>query len=286
MTTAETLQAEARERPRMTVVAGAAALLTLAGGLIGRVGVSPPKNLPAALLDYHQHPTAQYVSAGCSVIAALLVLVVLDFLLRATRARNPELPWQLRPLVWVGGLGVAALVLASQVTLAVDAAHFATHGSQTYEEARKAIDAGVPAVLGLLFQLLFAVAIVLISIQGMRVGLLPRWLGYVGAVSGVLFLLPLVPIPIVQAYWLGALALLFAGRLPNTGAPPAWQSGEAMPWPSAAEQREQRVRAAEARRGGGDDVVEGSVAEPDADAEPVADGVGGQGARRKKRKRR
>ncbi len=281
MTTVDTLQAEARQRPPMAVVAGVAALFTLAGALIGRVGANTPNNLPAALLDYHQHPTAQYLSAGCSVIAALLVAVVLDFLVRAVRARHPELPWQIRPLVWAGGVGVAALVVASQVALRINAAHFATHGSQTYEEARKAIAAGVPPVLGLLFQLVFAAAILLVSLQAMRVGLLTRFLGYLGAISGALFLLPLVPIPIVQAYWLGALALLFAGRLPN-GTPPAWQSGEAVPWPSAAEQREARVRAAEARRGGGDaDVVEGSVAEPAA-AEPVADAS----ARRKKRKRR
>lgn len=279
MTTVDTLQAEARERPRTTVVAALAALFTLAGALIGRVGHSAPSNLPAALLDYHQHPTAQYVSAGCSVVAALLVVLVLDFLLRATRARNPQLPWQLRPLVWVGGLGVAVIVVASQIALADNAAHFATHGSQTYEEARKAIAAGVPPILGLLLQLVFAVAIVMVSIQAMRVGLLTRFLGYVGVVSGALFLLPLVPIPIVQAYWLGALALLFAGRMPN-GTPAAWQSGEAVPWPSQAELREQRVREAEARRG---DVVEGAAAERAGDEEPVADGAGAQ---RRKRKRR
>lgn len=262
MTTVDTLQSEARERPRMTVVAALAAVFTLAGSLIGRIGSNAPNNLPAALLDYHQHPTAQYVSAGCSVIAALLVAVLLDFLYRATRARNPELPWQMRPLPWIGGLGVAALVIGSQVALATNARHFATHGSQTYEEARKAIEAGVPPILGLLFQLVFALAIVMISINAMRVGLLTRFLGYLGVISGALFLLPLVPIPIVQAYWLGALALLFAGRLPN-GTPPAWQSGEAVPWPSPAEQREARVRAAEARRSGdGDgDVVEGTAAE-------------------------
>lgn len=281
MATVDTLQAEARERPRMTVVAALAALFTLAGALVGRVGSNTPNNLSAALLDYHQHPTAQYVSAGCSVIAALLVAVVLDFLFRAARARNPELPWQIRPLVWAGGVGVAALVIASQIALGINAGHFATHGSQTYEEARKAIEAGVPPVLGLLFQLVFAAAIVLVAIQAMRAGLLTRFLGYVGVISGALFLLPLVPIPIVQAYWLGALALLFAGRMPN-GTPPAWQSGEAIPWPSAAEQREARARAAEARRGnGGDDVVEGSVAEP-AD-EPAANAFG---ARRKRKKRR
>src|SRR6185312_11901174 len=197
MATVDTLQAEARERPRMTVVAGLAAVFTLAGALIGRIGSNAPNNLPAALLDYHQHPTAQYISAGCSVIAALLVAALLDFLFRAVRARNPELPWQLRLLPWVGGIGAAALVVASQVALAVNAKHFATHGSQTYEEARKAIEAGVPPVLGLLFQLVFAAAIVLIALQAMRVGLLTRFLGYLGVISGALFLLPLVPIPIV-----------------------------------------------------------------------------------------
>ncbi|HXE43880.1 MAG TPA: hypothetical protein VN635_01665 [Conexibacter sp.] len=282
MATVDTLQAEARERPRMTVVAALAAVFTLAGALVGRVGSNTPNNLPAALLDYHRHPTAQYVSAGCSVLAALLVAVVLDFLFRAVRARNPELPWQIRPLVWAGGVGVAALVIASQIALRINAGHFATHGSQTYEEARKAIAAGVPPVLGLLFQLVFAAAIVLVALQAMRVGLLTRVLGYLGVVSGALFLLPLVPIPIVQVYWLGALALLFAGRLPN-GTPPAWQSGEAIPWPTAAEQREARVRAAEARRGDGgdgDDSVEGSLAEPEDELPGLAP------AKRKRKKRR
>jgi hypothetical protein len=89
----------------------------------------------------------------------------------------------------------------------------------------------------------------------------------------------------VQAYWLGALAMLFAGRSPN-GTPPAWQSGEAMPWPSAAEMREQRVRDAEARRGG-DEPADGD----DLDAAPSGydqlPGVSGATTpKRKKRKRR
>jgi hypothetical protein len=120
---------------------------------------------------------------------------------------------------------------------------------------------------------------VTIAVVAMRVGLLTRFLGYLGAISAVLFVLPLVPVPIVQAYWLGALAMLFAGRSPS-GTPPAWQSGEAIPWPSPADMREQRVREAEARRApGADDVVEGSVAEP-------AETAGAAPAKRKKRKRR
>jgi hypothetical protein len=259
MATAEILQAEARERPRMTIVAIVAGLFTLAGSLIGRfVAGSPPSNLPAALLFYREHQGSQYVSAACSVIGAIAIAFVLDFLYRATRARNPALPRQIRPLPWIGGFGVAIFTIVYQVALAVNVKHFATQGSQTYEEARKAIDAGVPPWLGLFVQLALALAIVMISINAMRVGLLTRFLGYLGVISGALFVLAFVPIPIVQVYWLGALAMLFAGRSPN-GTPPAWQSGEAMPWPSPAEMREQRVRDAEARRGGD---VEGSVVEP------------------------
>lgn len=283
MATAEILQAEARERPRMVVVAVLAALFTLAGSLVARIASGPsPDNLPAALLFYRDHQAAQFVSAACSVIGALAIAVVLDFLVRATRARNPALPWQIRPLPWIGAIGVAIFTAAYQIALAVNVEHFATEGSQTYEEARKAIEAGVPPVVGPLVQLALAVAIVMISINAMRVGLLTRFLGYLGAISGALFLIALVPIPIVQAYWLGALAMLFAGRLPS-GTPPAWQSGEAMPWPSPAEMREQRVREAEARRGG--DVVEGAAAEPDS-SEPASHEALGTPAKRKRKKRR
>jgi hypothetical protein len=282
MATAETLQAEARERPRMTIVAIVAGVFTLLGSLIARlVAGSPPDNLPAALLFYRDHQGSQYVSAACSVIGAIAIAFVLDFLYRATRARNPALPRQIRPLPWIGGFGVAVFTIAYQVALAVNVDHFATQGSQTYAEARKAIDAGVPPWLGLFVQLALALAIVMISINAMRVGLLTRFLGYLGVISGALFVLAFVPIPIVQVYWLGALAMLFAGRSPN-GTPPAWQSGESMPWPSPAEMREQRVRDAEARRGG--DAVEGSVADSD-DDESTGSGSGPATSKRKRKRR-
>jgi hypothetical protein len=280
MATGEILQAEARERPRMTIVAIVAGVFTLLGSLIGRfVAGSPPDNLPAALLFYREHQGSQYVSAACSVIGAIAIAFVLDFLYRATRARNPALPRQIRPLPWIGGFGVAIFTIVYQVALAVNVEHFATQGSQTYEEARKAIDAGVPPWLGLFVQLALALAIVMISINAMRVGLLTRFLGYLGVISGALFVLAFVPIPIVQVYWLGALAMLFAGRSPN-GTPPAWQSGESMPWPSPAEMREQRVRDAEARRGGD---VEGTVAEPV--DEPNGTGSSPATAKRKRKRR-
>jgi hypothetical protein len=275
MATAETLQAEARERSRMTVIAIVAALFTLGASIIGLVTLQDaPENLIAETLYRDEHLTGIAASAACSALGLLTIAVVLDFLFRATRARRPDLPWQLRPLLWTGGAGLALLLVALQVVAAVKLNHFASEGSQTYEEARKANSYGAGAYAGILAQFAFAGAFVAISVSAMRVGLLTRFLGYLGVISAVLFVVPLVPVPVVQGYWLFALAMLFAGRSPS-GTPPAWQSGEAMPWPSTAEMREQRVRAAEARRGGG---VEGSVAE--------ADELAATPAKRKKRKRR
>lgn len=282
MATDETLQSERRERPRMAVVAALAAVFTLAGSLVGRIASgAPPDNLPAAMLFYYDNQTSQFVAAACSVLGAIGIAFLLDFLFRATRARNPELPPLIRLLPWLGGVGVAVFTVAYQVALAVNVEHFATEGSQTYEEARKAIEAGVPPLFGLVFQLALALAIVMVSVNAMRVGLLTRFLGYLGVISGALFLLALVPVPIVQVYWLAALALLFSGRSLTGPPPPAWQSGEAIPWPTAAEMREQRVRDAEARRGGGGAPERAELSAPD-DAPPAET----PGQRRKRKKRR
>ena len=74
-------------------------------------------------------------------------------------------------------------------------------------------------------------ALVMVSLNAMRVGLLTRFLGYLGIIGGVLTIIPLVPIPIVEAYWLLALAYLLSGRWPS-GVPPAWSTGRAEPWPA------------------------------------------------------
>jgi hypothetical protein len=84
----------------------------------------------------------------------------------------------------------------------------------------------------------------------------------------------LSPLPIVQTFWLGAMALLLAGRWPG-GLPPAWVTGEAQPWPSQQEAREARRR--------------NSEPEPAPAPEPETrsgDGQTHSSSRRKKRKRR
>ena len=140
--------------------------------------------------------------------------------------------------------------------------------------------------LALAGQLSLGFAFVLISLNAMRVGLLTRFMGVLGIIVGVLFVIPLGTLQVVQPFWLLALTALFLGRWPN-GVPPAWKTGEAEPWPSQQELREQREQAKGAQ-GGGD----GKPA-PTPEPEPAAAGAG-QGteapahpsSKKRKRKRR
>ena len=85
-------------------------------------------------------------------------------------------------------------------------------------------------------------AFVLICLNAMRVGLLTRFMGILGIIVGVLFVIPIgAPVPVVEAFWLVALGYLIGGRWPR-GVPPAWITGEAVPWPSQQELREARER--------------------------------------------
>jgi uncharacterized iron-regulated membrane protein len=102
-------------------------------------------------------------------------------------------------------------------------------------------------------------------------------MGVLGVICGALIVLPILsPLPIVQTFWLAAMAVLLAKRWPG-GVPPAWTTGEMQPWPSQAEVREARRAEIQRRRGGAP--APDAAPEPDA-PRPVP------AAKRKKRKRR
>src|SRR5207302_1170656 len=95
--------------------------------------------------------------------------------------------------------------------------------------------------------LVLAIGVVLVAQGARRAGLLSNFLGILGIIVGALLFVPLFGRPPVIAYfWTIALGFLFIDRWPG-GRGPAWESGEATPWPTAAEMREQQKAA-----GGGD----------------------------------
>jgi hypothetical protein len=84
-----------------------------------------------------------------------------------------------------------------------------------------------------------AIALVMISINAMRAGLLSRFMGALGAVIGVVYALSIAlagGAGFLQLFWLPALAALFLDKWPGRRGP-AWDSGEALPWPTPADRR-------------------------------------------------
>ena len=61
--------------------------------------------------------------------------------------------------------------------------------------------------------LALALGILLVSINAMRVGLLTKFLGIIGIFAGALLMLPLNPLPVILAFWLLLLGLIFLGAL-------------------------------------------------------------------------
>jgi hypothetical protein len=81
----------------------------------------------------------------------------------------------------------------------------------------------------LLGSLAVAVGVVVVALNAMRAGLLTRMLGYIGIAAGAMMVL--FSLPIVQVFWLVAVAFVLMGRWPG-GELPAWATGDAVPWPT------------------------------------------------------
>ena len=79
---------------------------------------------------------------------------------------------------------------------------------------------------------------VMLPLRARRAGLMSQFMAILGVVAGALMVIKLTPLlpEIIQAFWLGAVGALFLNKWPG-GRGPAWETGEADPWPSAAERR-------------------------------------------------
>ena len=240
MTTEERLAYEARVRNRQTAVAAAAGILLMLGVIV-QIG-GPHVSVSEAtlgLITEHKRFTRDLVGSIFTAFSLLAVGWTLLYLWDATRAREPGAkPWFLGWVAVAGAVIEAVSVIVYVIAFGSAASDFVSSGSQTYPEAHALLGRAsliIGQIGNYLGLFLIAIAFVLISLNAMRAGLLTKFLGYLGIIAGVLTIIPLVPIPIVEAYWLLALAYLLSGRWPS-GVPPAWTTGEAVPWPSRQQQ--------------------------------------------------
>jgi hypothetical protein len=295
VTESQQLAYESRVRPRQAIVAGAAGVLLVGSAAIQLAGPhAKVAELTLGLLIEHKRFALDLVGAVVQGIGWAAVAWTLTFLLRTAQARESTVPPYIRYLALVGAPLAAVGIVGYIAAYGAQANHFISHGSQTYPQANHLTSAPLLAAFQIMDyagELVLAVAFVLVSMQAMRVGLLTRFMGYLGIIAGILVLFVITPVPIVQAYWLVALGVLFAGRWP-TGTPPAWQTGRAERWPSSQELREQRMRSANGRQRTKPAAPTARAAEPTG-AATAAQGAGSGTARgprsstpKRKRKRR
>ena len=248
MAVADQVSYESRVRPRQAAIAGVAGALLLASAAVQATGPQPKvSELTVELITYSRRETLVVVGAVLNGLGLAGLAATIVFMFSLARARQQASQGTQISAI-VGGLLACVGGIAYGVVIVSKAHQFVTHGTQTYLQANSLAGGGALAALqyaGLLGSLLLAIAFVLVSLRAMRVGLLTRFLGYLGIVAAAasILLVESLPAQVIQIFWLGAIAYLLAGRWPG-GDPPAWRTGEAVPWPTAAQLREERERAA------------------------------------------
>jgi hypothetical protein len=278
--------AEERRRGRLAGIAAIAAGVLFPLGLFWSQLVNndrPEHNAPAQLRFFDRHAGELIASSAIRSLGLALLVFVALHLYRATKARNPELNSVVAVVGVFGPLVAAIGSFAHDVYLAFAAADFTGREFQTIDGAKGLTESGflfVTVGFSIAGTLALAFWFVIGSLNAMRVGLLSRFMGVLGMIIGPAFLLGLAP-P-VTAFWLLAVGVLFLGRWPR-GLPPAWERGEAVPWPSMARADEETVEEdGSGSRNGEIESVGPAVRRP----QPEQAAAGGLRARRKRKRRR
>ncbi len=191
-----------------------------------------PRTVHEQFLVHHQ--AALIAAFLISNLGALAMIMPLRYLAAAERLRSPAPSAVVGYLALYGPILLAVFLPAFEISLILGAHSYLSHSARDAAAITAATAGGVRVAFQLVLTLGtlgVAGAFIMVSLRAMRVGLLTRMMGIVGIISGVLFLIPLTPLPVVQALWLvfvGAMLLGFGGR----PLPEAWAAGEARPWPS------------------------------------------------------
>jgi hypothetical protein len=301
------LAREEEGRTRAAVAAIAAGVCTLAGGVATTVvnnalpsdaddvvtflpaldralsGQDIPQGILARQVVWiGDHVVQQAIGGVLVALAALIMLIPLRYLFLAIQARNPQLGRGGIIATVVGSILSGVGFLVYTIAFAIQAKDFSDQAVQTSGAARDAISTGAIQAATIIYQLGrfgLALAFVILSLNAMRVGLLSRFFGILGILSGVLLVLPIDQPGIIRSFFLIALGLMFLGRWMG-GRPPAWQTGTAQPWPSQQELRERRAALAR-----GEDPDAAPAEDPSDPRDEVAAGPSHPRSR-KRRKRR
>lgn len=233
--TTEELGAE-RERGRM---AGYFALLSAAltlGTLVAQYLTLKDEDLgdkAKLLLSIDAHPLGWMSMKVLAAIATAALAPLLIHLALAARSRLPAVPRMIQTLALLGPLLVAiALPLQQVLTLGI-AKDFADAKVQTVAAANDELNGvfyQLAAGLGLAGVIALAFAFVMVGWNGIKTGLLTRFVGAVAMIIGFATVIPVLgAASILQFFWLCAMTVMLIG--PDERKPPAWAAGRMVPWP-------------------------------------------------------
>lgn len=174
------------------------------------------------------HANETILVAGLRGIALFLLIPIVLFLFRGARDRGGSLARWLDPLV-ITCLAMAAFLTIAEGVLQVQAFKAA---SPEYVPAAILDEFGSSDLLAAtsirgFLSIGIGIPIALASIQALRLGLLPRILGFMGVLVGLLFVIVIDPSGLIRAIWFALVAWTIAGRLPS-GPVEAWVTGKAV----------------------------------------------------------
>ena len=220
-------------------------------------------------------------------IGFAVMTVPLFFLFKAAQARTDRMHGMLIGLVVLGPVILAVQGLITWSAQTDVASQFVEQSAgvgdiYSLAENLREESSGLQTAAGLLLPGMLALifSLIYVPLWAVRTGLLTRFFGTFGMALGASLLFILQVALLAVLLWLVYFALLLLGRVP-AGRPPAWDAGEAVPWPTPGQEPPQPAAAAGANGG----VVEGDASEiPGVEESPHA--ARRERAKRRKRKRR
>jgi hypothetical protein len=237
----EIIDRERRWARPAAIAAFGVLLLFIAAVVIGSgVESADPDNEAEQLRTFDENSGTLVASGVLQGLSIALMAVPLLFLFRAAQARAEKMRGALVGVTVAGPLFFAAAVILQTVAVSSVAGDFvATNGSGCALDDNDCIENlvtddslySVATGLSLAGRLGLAAGMVYACLWAMRTGLLSRFLGTLGMAVGVATLLFG---PVFAVVYMLGLGLVFLGAVPG-GRPPAWDAGEAIPWPAPGE---------------------------------------------------
>lgn len=280
----EILERERRWARPVAFAAFGVALLFILAAITGGGDVNDADESSVFLEEFEQSSGTQLVSSLLQAAGLALLAVPLLYLFQAAAARSERMRSALIGITVAGPLFLAAAFVARWIAFDGAATDFVMGmGDQAADPDTRADDLiEDQSAFGVTRGLQFAGSLGIVfglgytSLHAMRVGLLTRFWGALGIALAVSVLLLGTALGVIA--FTVALGFMIGGFWPR-GRPPAWETGEAMPWPKGGQP--QREPPPEEEPG----LPEGFGDRPEEADQQIADEAGDASPRKRKRRR-